>query len=203
MLTVTVPAVAAEHRSAALPGILFAALSAGELLGGLIYGGRAWRLPTAHRLVIGQTATVVAVGSFAVLTDTPVGMLAAIFAVGACTAPTSIASSALLDDIAPAGSLTRSYTAMVAVGLLGIATGTTSGGALATSLGTRPALLLASGVLGVVGTWTVLRIHTLTPAAAPTAGAAAAVPAADPGGTAANTATYRMVRTSSRPWGRR
>jgi MFS family permease len=159
MVTVTVPAVGAELRSTALPGLLFAALSAGELLGGLAYGGRAWRLPTAHRLVIGQTATAFGTAALALLTATPGGMLAAMFATGASGAPTSIASSTLLDDIAPAGSLARSYTVMVAVGLLGAAMGTICGGTLATSLGTRPVLLIAGSVLGTVGMWTLRRIR--------------------------------------------
>ncbi|WP_196279584.1 MFS transporter [Catellatospora paridis] len=161
MMTVSVPAVAAEHESAALAGLLFAALSAGELLGGLIYGGVAWRLPPARRLVVGQAAAALGMAALVLLTGTPAGMLVAMFAVGACLAPIAIASSALLDDIAPPGSLARAYTVLVAVGLLGVAAGSAVGGALGTSLGTRPVLLIASSALGVVASWTTVRIRSL------------------------------------------
>jgi MFS family permease len=161
LMTVTVPAVAAAHRSTALAGLLFAALSAGELLGGFAYGARAWRLPTVRRLVLGQAAAALCIGGVACLTGTPAGMLVAMVAVGACLAPTAIASSALLDDIVPAGSLALAYTVLVAVGLLGIAAGSATGGTLGAALGARPVLLLAGGMFGVATLWTVIRIRTI------------------------------------------
>jgi MFS family permease len=156
LMTVTVPAVAAAHRSTALAGLLFAALSAGELLGGFGYGARAWRLPTVRRLALGQAAAALCIGGLACLTGTPAGMLVAMSAVGAI----AIASSALLDDIVPTGSLARAYTVLVAVGLLGIAAGSASGGSLGAVLGARPVLLFAGGVFGLASLWTVVRIHT-------------------------------------------
>lgn len=160
LMTVTVPAVAAAHRSTALAGLLFAALSAGELLGGFGYGARAWRLPTVRRLALGQAAAALCIGGLACLTGTPAGMFVAMAAVGACLAPIAIASSALLDDIVPTGSLARAYTVLVAVGLLGIAAGSASGGSLGAALGARPVLLFAAGVFGLASLWTVVRIHT-------------------------------------------
>jgi predicted MFS family arabinose efflux permease len=50
---------------------------------------------------------------------------------------------------------------MVAVGLLGIAAGSASGGTLGAALGARPVLLFAAGVFGVAALWTVVRIHTV------------------------------------------
>ena len=161
MMTVSVPAVAAGHRATALTGLLFAALSAGELVGGLVYGGRPWRLPTSHRLVVGQTAAALGMAALALSTQTPPGMLAAMFALGACVAPTSIASSALLDDVTPTGSLARAYTVMVAVGLIGVAAGSALGGTLSTAVGARSVLLISGGVLGVVALWTTVRIRWL------------------------------------------
>jgi MFS family permease len=161
MMTVSVPAVAAAHRSTPLAGLLFAALSAGELLGGFVYGARGWRLRTVRRLVIGQAAAALCIGGLALLTGTPAGMLAAMLAVGASLAPTAIASSALLDDIAPAGSLARAYTTLVAVGLLGLAAGSATGGTLGAALGARLVLLLAGGVFGLATLWTVIRTYTI------------------------------------------
>lgn len=161
MMTLSVPAVAADQGLTALVGLLFAALSAGELVGGLLYGARPWRLPTSHRLVVGQTATALAMATLALSTQAPPGMLAAMFAVGACVAPTSIASSALLDDIAPTHSLARAYTVLVAVGLIGVATGSALGGTLSTALDARQVLLIGGGVLAVVTLWTTARIRSL------------------------------------------
>ena len=161
MMTVSVPAVAAGHGLAPLVGLLFAALSAGELLGGLVYGGRPWRLPTFHRLVVGQAAAAMGMVAVAVSTQTPARMLAAMFAVGACVAPTFIASSALLDDIAPTGSLARAYTVMIAVGLIGVAAGSAFGGTLTITLGARLVLLISGGVLGAVALWTTVRMRSL------------------------------------------
>lgn len=161
LMTVSVPAIAAGHGMAALVGLLFAALSAGELLGGLVYGGRAWRLQVPRRLVVGQTAAALGVVVLAVSTQTPAGMLAAMFAVGACVAPTFIASSTLLDDIAAPASLARAYTAMIAVGLIGVAAGSALGGTLTIALGARLVLLISGGVLGAVALWTTVRMRSL------------------------------------------
>jgi hypothetical protein len=50
---------------------------------------------------------------------------------------------------------------MVAIGLLGFAAGSSAGGNLATSLGPRPVLLTAGGLLAVVASWTTIRSRSL------------------------------------------
>jgi len=89
-------------------------------------------------------------------------MLPVMFLIGAFTAPVSIANSALLDDLAPPGRLTRSYTTMVSAGLIGSAAGSAAGGTLVRATGYRPVFLLASGAMAAVALWTVLRDQTLT-----------------------------------------
>ena len=161
-LTVAVPAVAAAHRSIALAGLLFAAFSAGELVSGMGYGARSWRVPTPRRLVIGQAGIATGAAALALLTSHPSWMLPVMFLIGAFTAPVSIANSALLDDLAPPGRLTRSYTTMVSAGLIGSAAGSAAGGTLVRATGYRPVFLLASGAMAAVALWTVLRDQTLT-----------------------------------------
>jgi MFS family permease len=161
-LTVAVPAVAAAHRSVALAGLLFAAFSAGELVSGLGYGARSWRVPTPRRLVIGQAGIATGAAALTLLTGHPSWMLPVMFLIGAFTAPVSIANSALLDDLAPTGRLTRSYTTMVSAGLIGSAAGSAAGGTLVRATGYRPVFLVASGAMAAVALWTVLRDQTLT-----------------------------------------
>jgi hypothetical protein len=67
----------------------------------------------------------------------------------------------LLDDIAPAGSLARAYTVLVAVGLLGIAAGSAAGGTLGAAFGVRTGLAACGGVFGLATLWTVIRIRTI------------------------------------------
>ena len=52
IVQVAVPAFAAERGSAAIGGVLLAALSAGSLIGGLVYGARSWPGAPARRLAL-------------------------------------------------------------------------------------------------------------------------------------------------------
>ena len=52
IVQVAVPAFADAHGSAATGGFLLAALSAGNLAGGLVYGGRSWPGTLARRLTV-------------------------------------------------------------------------------------------------------------------------------------------------------
>lgn len=166
MLTVGVPAAATAQHSAALAGLLFAAFSAGELLGGIAYGGVSWRWSPARRLVAAQLATAGSMASLAWLVDAPLWMLPAMFAVGLSAAPVSITNSALLDDVAPPGALARGYTVMVAAGLLGSAGGNAAGGLLNRASDQAPLFATAAALMATVALWTALRrrtVETLTP----------------------------------------
>ncbi|MFD4943733.1 hypothetical protein ACFWNT_14665 [Streptomyces sp. NPDC058409] len=61
-----------------------------------------------------------------------------------CGGPSAIASSALLDTLASRAALTRSYTLMVSVWLVGGALGNAVGGAITESLGRRQAFALSA-----------------------------------------------------------
>jgi MFS family permease len=158
---VVIVAVPAAVRSAFV-GVLFAALSLGELLGGLAYGARARRGSLPRRLVAGQVATAFAIAGLGLVASHRLGMVPLMFAIGAAIAPVGITASALLDTVAPPAGLARAYTVMVAVGLVGIAFGNWAGGALSAAIGPGPALLSASvELLGAAG-WTVTAFATIS-----------------------------------------
>jgi hypothetical protein len=145
-----------------LAGLLFAAFSAGELLGGLAYGGRAWRLPAPSRLLFGQCGMAGSVAVLAGAAGYAWLMLPVTTLIGALTAPVSIANSALLDDVVASGSLARAYTVLVSAGLLGMAAGSAAAGQTAGDV--RATLLVAAGVLVLVAVWSGGRRRTLAPA---------------------------------------
>lgn len=152
-MIVAVPAVAGP----ALAGLLFAAYSAGELAGGVIYGGRAWPLRPVVRLAVCQAGTAVCLALFAFLSAAPV-----LFVLGALAAPAAIVSSALLDDLTDARRLARAYPAMVSAGLTGVAAGSWVAGVLIPAHGSPVALLAAAGVSAVSAGWTMVRREALT-----------------------------------------
>jgi MFS family permease len=159
----------------AFVGVLFAALSLGELLGGLAYGARAsWspRRPVAgflprrlvagflpRRLVAGQVATGLAIAGLGLVAPHRLAMVPLMFAIGAAIAPVGITASALLDDVAPPAGLARAYTVMVAAGLVGIAAGNWAGGVLSAATGPGPALLSAAAEMLAAAGWTAVAIR--------------------------------------------
>jgi hypothetical protein len=159
MLTVAVAA-----ARPALAGLLFAAFAAGELLGGLVYGGLRWTLPNRTRLVLGQCGMSAAVALLALWSRSGWPMPALMLLIGALAAPVAIAGSALLDHVVPPSSLGRAYTVLVATGLAGVAAGNAAAGRLAGN--TRTTLLLTAVILGAVAAWTRARRRRLIPPSA-------------------------------------
>lgn len=172
LASVAIPATAVTNGVASLAGLLFAAQSVGDIVGGFVYGGRHWRLPVSYRLMVCQSAIVVGTGLLALMTSHPLGILLLMFGMGMAQAPAGITSSMLLDVVARKGALGVSYTSMVAAGLAGIAIGSSSGGvlekatttwvlfavaaaataaALAQTYGRRRTLIGANAVLGTAG----------------------------------------------------
>ncbi|HEY9293493.1 MAG TPA: MFS transporter [Microlunatus sp.] len=130
LISVAVPAIAVAGGVVSLAGLLFAAQSAGDILGGFVYGGRDWRLPVPYRLLVCQAAVVVAAALLALTTGHPLAMLPLMFALGLSQAPGTIAGSTLLDVVSRKGALGASYTTLVAASLAGVAIGSSVGGAV-------------------------------------------------------------------------
>jgi len=129
IVQVAVPAFAAARGSAAAGGVLLAGLSVGSLAGGLVYGARVWPGTPTSRL----TALLLALaGAFALLSlaDRAIVLGGLLVAAGALFAPTTVVGSTLLDTVAPAGTVTEAFAAMV----MGIVAGTAVGNALGGSL---------------------------------------------------------------------
>jgi MFS family permease len=149
IIQVAVPAFAAEHGSAATGGVLLAALSAGSLVGGLVYGARAWPGAPARRLAVLMLALGAGVALLAVARSDV--MLAALLALaGLLLAPATVVGSTLLDTVAPPGTVTEAFSVMVMAIVAGSAAGNALGGALVDSA-SYEAAVLAAGALAALG----------------------------------------------------
>jgi MFS family permease len=160
IVQVAVPAFAADRGSAAAGGVLLAALSAGSLVGGLVYGARSWPGAQPRRLA----ALLVGLGAgFALLAvaDTEVALAALLVLSGLLLAPTTVVGSTLLDTVAPSGTVTEAFTVMVMAIVVGTAVGNAVGGAIVESASYETAVLWA-GVAAVAGAaLTLVRRRTL------------------------------------------
>lgn len=158
LISVAVPAAALSHAAAGDSGLLLATSSAGEIVGGFAFGARRWRGSATRQLL----ATLAGAMTAACLTASVSGSLALLFAAmfltGACAGPFAVASSALLDMLAPKTALTQSYTLMVSIGLLGASVGSSIGGAIVDAAGYQMAFTINACWLGCLLTIGVL-IH--------------------------------------------
>ena len=164
VIQVAVPAFALARGSESLGGVLLAALSLGSLLGGVAYGARSWPGGLAARLALVMLGIGVA---FALLTIPaaylPLALL--LVASGTLFAPASVIGSTLLDTVAPAGTMTEAFAAMVMAIVAGTAVGNAIGGAVVESASYDAAVLAATGI-AVLGSFVaLLRRRTLTPMA--------------------------------------
>ncbi|MGP4111537.1 MFS transporter [Streptomyces sp. 4N509B] len=158
VVAVAVPAAALSLGSAADGGVLVATSSAGEIVAGLVFGAVSWRWSHARLMLAALAGSAVALGLAAWAANSLALLFPALFLVGVCGAPSAIASSALLDTLAPRSALTRAYTLMVSVWLLGGAVGNAVGGVAAEGIGHRPTLALgACWLVAVLVAGTLLR----------------------------------------------
>ena len=160
VVQVLVPAYADDRGSTAIAGFLLAALSAGSLAGGVVYGARSWPGAPGARLPLLLLALGAGFASLA-LVDAPVLLAALLLVSGLLLAPTSVVGSTLLDVVVPRGSVTEAFTVMV----MGIVAGTAAGNALGGAVveeGSHVAAALTAGAIPVAGAaFVVLRRGTL------------------------------------------
>ena len=127
VLNVAVPALAQNQGMASAGGVLLAIMSVGSMLSGLCYGARTWKTSPGRRylclagIFAAMVAPLPAAGSVEQL-----GGL--IMLVGLAYAPTMITAYLLLDDLAPAGTLTEAYTWLVSANAGGVALGSALAG---------------------------------------------------------------------------
>jgi MFS family permease len=154
IVQVAVPAFADERGSAALGGVLLAALSAGSLIGGVAYGARPWPGSPAGRLAV----LVFLLGSgFALLAvaEGPWLLAALLVLAGLVLAPATVVGSTLLDSVAPRGTVTEAFAVMVMAIVAGTASGNALGGALVEGASYDTAVLTA-GAIAALGALTAL-----------------------------------------------
>ena len=145
IVQVAVPAFAAEHGSAETGGVLLAALSAGSLVGGLVYGARAWPGSPARRLAALMLALGAGIALLAVARSD--AMLAVLLLLaGLLLAPATVVGSTLLDTVAPPGTVTEAFSVMVMAIVAGTAAGNALGGALVDAVSYEATVLTAGGL---------------------------------------------------------
>jgi len=160
IVQVAVPAFTAARGSAEAGGLLLAALSAGSLAGGVIYGARSWPGRPALRLaalllgLAGGYTLLAAAGSASVIA-------VVLLATGLLLAPATIVASALLDAVAPAGTVTEAFTVMVMGIVAGTAAGNALGGTIVDAASYEAAVLCAAGATAAGAAWALARRRTL------------------------------------------
>jgi MFS family permease len=161
ILSVAVPALALSRHAPALAGELSAVCAAGDLAGGVAYGGRSWPLPLRARLVAALLALAASCAALsAVLGDTP-AVAAGMAVFGAAEAVTGITLTALIQHVAPHGARTESYSVIISAALAGTAAGDLAGGALIAGAGARLAFMAAAGAAVAAAAWAASRKGTL------------------------------------------
>lgn len=159
--SVALPAAVLAQGRPGLAGVGFAAMAVGDVIGGLVYGTVRWRVTRPVQLC-GSLVVAAVVGWGVVATAASLPALFALLAMsgvlGACV---PICMSALLDDLAPRGSLTTHYTFMVGAGLIAGSAGNALSGALAQHYGAAAAFALDAAVVSGAGIWITARRRTL------------------------------------------
>lgn len=163
LVSVAVPATALAHGARTDIGLLVGMTSAGEIVAGFACGARRWTWSQGRLLLAALGGSAVAAGLAACVADRIALLFPAMFLAGLCSGPFAVASSSLLDSLAPAGALTRSYTLLVGLGLLANSLGSSAGGVIVDAAGYRLLLVVnACWLVGILATGLLLR-HLLTP----------------------------------------
>ena len=160
IVQVAVPAFTAAAGSAETGGVLLAALSAGSLAGGVVYGARSWPGRPATRLAL-MLAALAAGCALLAAASSNLALAATLLVVGVLLAPATIVGSALLDFVAPAGTVTEAFTVMIMGIVAGNATGNALGGGLVDGPGYEAAVLVAAAVAAGGAALTYARRATL------------------------------------------
>jgi predicted MFS family arabinose efflux permease len=161
IIQVAVPAFAEDHGSAALGGLLLGALSAGSLVGGLVYGARNWAGSPATRLPLLMLIFGLALALLAVA-DSPLAVALLLFPAGLLIAPAVTVGSTLLDTVAPPGTATEAFAVMIMGIVAGSAAGNALGGALVDDASFATAVLAAGGIAAAGAAWALARRRQLS-----------------------------------------
>jgi MFS family permease len=162
VVQVLLPAFADERGSAETGGLYLAMLSAGSLVGGVVYGARSWPGSPEWRLPV----LLLALGAgFALLAaaGTPAVLSPLLVACGLMLAPATVVASTLLDTAAPPGTVTEAFAVMVMGIVAGTALGNALGGAIVEHWSYEAGALTAGAVAALGAATALARRRTLTP----------------------------------------
>ena len=157
IIQVAAPAFMAERGSPEAGGLLLAALSAGSLVGGIVYGARTWPGALRRQLAVLMAGLAAAYCLLAVA-GVPIVLAALLAVAGLLLAPTTVVGSTLLDRVAPPGTATEAFTVMVMGIVAGTAVGNGLGGAIVEGAAFEAAVLSAGGI-AAAGALVALRIR--------------------------------------------
>jgi MFS family permease len=145
---VAVPAFADEHGARGAAGVVLALMAGGGMLGGLLYGARAW-----PGTPVGRYLVLTGLGVVAEASQTLAGSLVVLAGLATLAAmpfgAQFVALSRLLDDLIPAGTDTEAMTWMTLGNGLGVAGGSALAGAISEAAGPREAFLAGAAAVAV------------------------------------------------------
>ncbi|MEV6842453.1 hypothetical protein [Actinoplanes sp. NPDC051411] len=142
-LIIGVVQVSAAARFTADAGLLYAALSAGSVLGAVVGGTRLQSGRPAWWLA-GLTVVAAAALAASVPAATPLAFAGCLFVLGTCLGPAGVLGFALAGRLAPPGHTVEAFTMVTAAGLSAIAVGAAAAGAAADRFGSTGALAAAT-----------------------------------------------------------
>lgn len=147
-IEVATTAHASEHGHPGLVGPLLAAWAAGSLLGGIVTA-RSPAPRDAHRMLVILLAATATADALVAAAPNPWLLAPALFLAGLCIAPAFTTHYGMVADVAPAGTLTESYT-WVSTGITaGLAGGAAIAGVVIDGVSTHAAMAGAATMVAV------------------------------------------------------
>jgi MFS family permease len=145
---VAVPAFAKAEGSVASAGIAFAALSAGGVVGALLYGARSWQVPASLRyaLLLGGFAAGIA----ALALPSSIGVLVAVTAAaGLALTPIFVTNSLLIEELSVGSPTAAAFSGVSTAVNGGVAIAAPVAGLLVEGSGTDAAFLAGAAMLAL------------------------------------------------------
>ena len=163
VVEVAVPASATLAGYPAVGGLLLGTWSVSSVICGIGYSARPWPRPLHLRVPVLLAGFAAGVSVLAIPT-TLLGLGLAMLVAGALITPQAIAHSAVIEQVAPAGTVAEAFGWVITAVTLGLAAGQSVSGQLVETVGPRAAFLAGTaGGLALAGIlW--LRRRTLLPA---------------------------------------
>lgn len=146
LLQVPAAAAAAVHGVPGRAPLLYAALSAGSLVGTLGYGARQWTGSVVRRLTVLLGLVAVAAVGCAAAAASLLWLGMAVLVVGLVIGPVGVCCYALVDALAGRGAGVEAFTTITAAGVGAFAAGTAAAGLVVDRTGPTTAFLTAAAV---------------------------------------------------------